>query len=136
MVHFVQEQMAELAHFNQMAKKFGNVRLADYLPPNLAEIATREVNINNVPVAGMLSVILFLTCIFSPMAYVAGLGTNIQPLILLFGNIGHASINKSGLHDLCIRLYRDVVATLDHVRRDFSGCMELRMMIPKSNLPA
>jgi hypothetical protein len=124
------------ALFSRLEKDYGDVTLSDYLPDLLAKIATREADINNLPIAGMLSVIFMLTCIFSPAAYVAGMGTNVQPLILLLGNIGQPSINKTGLHDLCIRIFREVTVTLDKIRRDFGFCKSHNMFIPKSNLPA
>jgi len=71
-----------------------------FFPPKISSVCLRLANSFCLPVSGMITLVIALATIFSPTAYVTGLGSMVSPTLMVLGNIGFSSANKSGLYNL------------------------------------
>ena len=80
-----------------MDKDFELWSLGEFLPPKNKLCMFALGSTFCLPVSGMITLIIALATIFSPTAYVNGLGSMVPPTFMVIGNIGFSSANKPGL---------------------------------------
>jgi len=83
----------------------------------------------------MITLVIALATIFSPTAYVTGLGNMVSPTLMVLGNIGFSSANKSGLYNLLMTTTRKVTGALNALKSSFRDQEEGGVYAPSQNIP-
>jgi hypothetical protein len=121
--------------FATMDKEFELLSLSEFLPRKLSAVCMRLANSFCLPIAGMITLVLALASIFSPTAYVTGLGNMVSPTLMVLGNIGFSSANKSGLYNLLMTTARKVTGALNALKSSYRTQEEEGVNVPSQNIP-
>ena len=92
-------------------------------------------NAFNLPVAGMLTVVVAIATIFSPCGYVQGLGNIVSPILMLLGNIGLSSSNKSGVYKILTQTIRKATSVLERLKSDSETLILNGLYVPDQSIP-
>jgi len=121
--------------FATMDKEFALLSLREFLPPKISDVCLRLANSFCLPVSGMISLVIALVTIFSPTAYVTGIGNMVAPTLMFLGNIGFSSANKSGLYNLLMATVRKVTGALNALKSSFRDQQKGGVYVPSQNIP-
>ena len=83
----------------------------------------------------MITLVIALATIFSPTAYVTGLGNMVSPTLMVLGNIGFSSANKPGLCSLLMTNALKVTGALNALKSSFRDQEEGGVYVPSQNIP-
>jgi len=121
--------------FATMDKDFALRSLGEFVPPKISSVCLRLANSFCLPVSGMITLVIALATIFSPTTYVTGRGNMVSPTLMLLGNIGFSSANKSGLYNLLMTTTRKVTGALNALKSSFRDQEEGGVYVPSQNIP-
>ena len=121
--------------FATMDKEFELLSLSEFLPHKLSAVCMRLANSFCLPIAGMITLVLALASIFSPTAYVTGLGNMVSPTLMVLGNIGFSSANKSGLYNFLMATARKVTGALNALKSSYRTQEEEGVNVPSQISP-
>jgi len=112
------------------------MEMIDLFPRNLAKVLRRTGDALSVPLAGLVTEMVHLACVFSPTTFVVGPGqSQIEPVVENFLNVGASGINKSGLSKNHEFLMGQVLKTLNVVSIDVDTLFSNGMFINRKDVP-